>query len=102
MGHEMAVKLPRDKITEFCKTHHISKLSLFGSALREDFSENSDIDILVEFEPGQTVGFLKLAGMELELTAIIGRRIDLRTPAELSRYFRQDVLAAAEVQYAAQ
>jgi uncharacterized protein len=102
MGHGKAVKLPRGQITKFCKTHHIRKLSLFGSVLRDDFSENSDVDILVEFEPGQRVGFLKLAGMELELTEIIGRRIDLRTPAELSRYFRQDVLAAAEVQYAAQ
>jgi len=102
MGHEKAVALPREKIMEFCRTHHICKLSLFGSILRDDFSENSDVDILVEFEPGQRVGFLKLAGMELELAEIIGRRIDLRTPAELSRYFRQDVLASAEVQYAAQ
>ena len=101
MGHEVAIKLPRDKIAEFCRTRHILKLSVFGSVLRDDFSENSDVDFLVEFEPGQTVGFLKLAGMELELAEIIGRKVDLRTPAELSRYFRQDVLDAAEVQYAA-
>jgi uncharacterized protein len=102
MGHAKALKLPIQEIAVFCKSYHIRKLSLFGSALRDDFSENSDVDILVEFEPGQKVGFLKLSGMELELTEIIGRRVDLRTPSELSRYFRQDVLAAAEVQYAAQ
>jgi len=101
MGHETAIKLPRDKIANFCRAQHILKLSLFGSVLRDDFSENSDVDFLVEFEPGQSVGFLKLAGMELELAEIIGRKVDLRTPAELSRYFRQDVLDTAEVQYAA-
>ena len=101
MGHEKAIKLPSEKIEKFCRTYHIRTLSLFGSVLRDDFSEKSDVDFLVEFEPDQTVGFLKLAGMELELSEIIGRKVDLRTPAELSRYFRQEVLAAAEVQYAA-
>ena len=101
MGHEKAIQLSSEKIAKFCRTHHISKLSLFGSVLRNDFSEKSDVDFLVEFEPDQTVGFLKLAGMELELSEIIGRKVDLRTPAELSRYFRQEVLASAEVQYAA-
>lgn len=102
MGHAKAIKLPTERIAAFCRSNHIHKLSLFGSALRDDFSKNSDVDFLVEFEPGQKAGFLKLSGMELELSEIIGRRVDLRTPSELSRYFRQDVLAAAEVQYAAQ
>lgn len=75
-------------------------MSLFGSVLREDFGPDSDLDVLVEFEPGQPVGFIRLAGMEIELSDIIGRKVDLRTPGDLSRYFRQEVLDSAEVQYA--
>ena len=67
--------------------------------LREDFRADSDVDVLVEFEPGSSVGYLGLAAMEAELSNILGRRVDLRTPAELSRYFREEVLAEAEVQY---
>jgi len=94
------IKIPKKKIEEFCKSHHIRKLSFFGSFLRKDFCPDSDLDILVEFEPGQIVGFLKLAGMEMELSEILNHKADLRTPAELSRYFRQEVLDSAEVQYA--
>jgi predicted nucleotidyltransferase len=94
------IKIPKKKIEEFCKKHHIRKLSFFGSFLREDFRPDSDLDILVEFEPGQIVGFLKLAGMEMELSEFFNHKVDLRTPAELSRYFRQEVLDSAEVQYA--
>jgi len=75
-------------------------MSLFGSVLREDFGPDSDLDVLVEFEPGQPVGFIRLAGMEIELSDILGRKVDLRTPGDLSRYFRQEVLDSAEVQYA--
>jgi hypothetical protein len=75
-------------------------MSLFGSALREDFGPESDVDILVEFEPGQSVGLIRLAGMEIELSDIFGRKVDLRTPGDLSRYFRQEILDSAEVQYA--
>ena len=75
-------------------------MSLFGSALREDFGPESDVDILVEFEPGQSVGLIRLAGMEIELSDILGRKVDLRTPGDLSRYFRQEILDSAEVQYA--
>ena len=82
------------------RKHHIRKLSLFGSVLREDFGPESDLDVLVEFEPGQIVGLLWLARMEIELSGILKRKVDLRTPAELSRYFRQQVLDSAEVQYA--
>jgi predicted nucleotidyltransferase len=67
--------------------------------LRNDFRSDSDIDVLVEFMPGQKAGFLKMAKMEIEISSILGRKADLRTPAELSRYFREDVLAGAEVQY---
>jgi len=94
------IKIPKKKIEEFCKKHHIRKLSFFGSFLREDFRPDSDLDILVEFEPGQIVGFLKLAGMEMELSEFLNHKVDLRTPAGLSRYFRQEVLDSAEVQYA--
>lgn len=94
------IKLPPKKIEEFCKKHHIRKLSFFGSFLREDFGPDSDLDILVEFEPQQTVGFLKLAGMERELSEIFNYKVDLRTPLELSRYFREEVLESAQVQYA--
>lgn len=87
------------EIAAFCQRHHLRKLSLFGSALRDDFGPESDIDILVEFEPGRIVGFLKLAALEIELSEMVGRKVDLRTPAELSRYFRQEVIAGAEVQY---
>ena len=92
--------MPKREIEKFCKKHHIRKLSLFGSALRDDFTPESDVDVLVEFEPGQVVGFFRLSGIEIELSNIIKRKVDLRTPAELSRYFRQEVLDTAEVQYA--
>ncbi|MBI3323176.1 MAG: nucleotidyltransferase family protein [Candidatus Omnitrophica bacterium] len=99
----MSVKIAinRRKIAEFCRRHHIRRMSLFGSVLRDDFGPDSDVDVLVEFEPGATAGFLRLAAMELELSKILGRRADIRTPAELSRYFRDEVLREAEVQYVA-
>ncbi len=95
------VDIPRERLADFCRRHHIRKLSLFGSVLREDFRPDSDIDVLVEFEPDYVVGLIRLAGMELELSALLGRKVDMRTPAELSRYFRQEVVDSAEVQYAA-
>jgi hypothetical protein len=100
MSKRVRFKIPKKKIEEFCKNHGIRKLSFFGSFLRKDFGPDSDVDILVEFEPGQKVGFLKLAGMERELSEILNHKVDLRTPAELSRYFRQEVLDSAKVQYA--
>jgi predicted nucleotidyltransferase len=100
----MSPRLPieREALAEFCRRHHIRRLSLFGSVLKGTARRDSDIDLLVEFEPGKEPGLLALAGMELELSQRLGgRRIDLRTPEELSRYFRDDVLRTAEVQYAA-
>ena len=93
------IEIPKAKIAEFCKRHHIRKLSLFGSVLRDDFRPDSDIDILVEFEDGAKVGLFDVAAMELELSDVMGRKVDIRTPAELSRYFRDDVLNRAELQY---
>jgi predicted nucleotidyltransferase len=93
--------IPKDRIADFCRRHHIRRLSVFGSALREDFREDSDVDILVEFEPGHAPGLLKFARMERELAQLLGgRKVDLRTPEDLSRYFREEVLKEAEVQYA--
>jgi hypothetical protein len=94
------IDVPKDKIADFCRKHHIRKLALFGSVLREDFRPDSDVDVLVEFEPGHTVGLLRMAGLKLELSELIGRKVDLRTPAELSRYFRDEVVRSSEVQYA--
>ena len=91
-----------DKIAEFCRWHHVRRLSLFGSVLRDDFGPESDIDVLVEFEPGHVPGFFAVHDMEEELSALAGgRKVDLRTAEDLSRYFRDDVVAHAEVQYAA-
>jgi predicted nucleotidyltransferase len=92
--------LPRKKIEEFCKRNHIRRLSLFGSALRGDAGPDSDIDFLIEFHPDHIPGLIKLAGMEIELSEILGRKVDLRTPQDLSHYFRQEVLNSAELQYA--
>lgn len=78
----------------------IRKLSLYGSTLKGDFTSDSDIDFLVEFHPDHIPGLITLAGMEIELAEILGRKVDLRTPQDLSRYFRQEVLDSAEVQYA--
>lgn len=94
------IDLPREKIAEFCRRNHIRKLSLFGSVLRGDLKPDSDIDLLVEFDPDHIPGLIRLAGMEIELTEILGRKVDLRTAQDLSRYFRKDVLNSAEVQYA--
>jgi uncharacterized protein len=93
------IEIPKERLAEFCRRNSIAKLSLFGSILRDDFRPESDIDMLVEFEPGHRIGLLALAGLEIELAAMLGRKVDLRTPAELSRYFRDEVVSAAELQY---
>jgi predicted nucleotidyltransferase len=93
------IEIPKEKVAEFCQRQHIKKLALFGSVLRDDFRPDSDLDVLVEFEPGHTVGLLRMAGLELELSAMLGRKVDLRTPADLSRYFRDEVVRTSEVQY---
>lgn len=95
------IKVRRDKIADFCRRHHIVRLSFFGSVLRDDFRPASDIDVLVEFEPEHVPGLLRLASMERELSVLLeNRKVDLRTPQDLSRYFRDEVIATAEVQYA--
>ena len=93
--------VPDARIELFCRRHAIRRLSLFGSVLRDDFGPDSDIDVLVEFEPGRTPGFFRLHDMAEELSAVFGgRRVDLRTPEDLSRHFREKVLSEAETHYA--
>ncbi len=95
------IELPKDELAAFCQRHHIRRLALFGSALRGDFGPESDVDFLVEFEPGHVPGLLGIARMERALSALLGgRKVDLRTPEDLSRYLREEVLREAEVQYA--
>ncbi|MBI5203288.1 MAG: nucleotidyltransferase family protein [Nitrospirae bacterium] len=94
------IEIPKEKIADFCKKNHIRKLSLFGSVLHGDFRPDSDIDLLVEFDPAHIPGFFKLAHIERELSEIMGKKVDLRTLQELSKYFRDEVLSEAVVQYA--
>ena len=86
------------QIASYCRRHHIRKLALFGSVLRDDFGPDSDVDVLVEFETGHVPG-LAFFAMERELSEILRRKVDLNTPQFLSRYFRDEVLAEAEVHY---
>jgi predicted nucleotidyltransferase len=94
------IQVPRDRLAEFCRRNHIRRLALFGSVLRDDFTPGSDVDVLVEFEPGHTPG-LAFITIQDELADLLGRRVDLNTPACLSPYFRQEVLDEAEVLYVA-
>jgi predicted nucleotidyltransferase len=98
--NKLRIKLPRTELEAFCRKYHIVRLSLFGSVLRPDFGADSDVDILVQFETGHVPGFIKLAGMELELGRMLRRKVDLRTAEDLSPYFRDDVLKQAKVEYA--
>ena len=93
------IDIPKERIADFCRRNHIRRLALFGSVLRDDFGPDSDVDVLVEFEPAARVGLLRLAGMEIELSEILGRKVDLNTLGFLSDYFRDKVLAEAQVQY---
>lgn len=95
---EARILLPKERIAEFCRKHHIKKLAIFGSALRLDFRADSDIDVLVEFATGHVPG-LAFFAMADELSEILGRKVDLNTPQCLSRYFRDKVLQEAVVQY---
>jgi uncharacterized protein len=93
-------EMPLNFIEDFCKRHYIKKLAVFGSYLREDFGPESDIDFLVEFDSDHIPTFFDVAGMEMELSEVLGgRKVDLRTPQDLSRYFRDQVVAEAQVQY---
>jgi predicted nucleotidyltransferase len=94
------IDIPGEKIADFCRRNHIRKLAVFGSVLRADFGPESDVDVLVEFEPGQVPG-LRFFGMQDELSRILGRRVDFNTPQDLSMHYRDKVLAEAGPLYVA-
>ena len=96
------LSVPQDKIADFCRRHYIRKLSLFGSTLKGTNRPESDVDLLVEFEPGATPGLLTVAQIEFDLSDLLGgRKVDLRTAGDLSRYFRDEVVRTAEAQFEA-
>ncbi len=95
------IQIDRNRLAGFCQERGIRRLAFFGSVLRPDFRPDSDVDVLVEFEPGRTPDLFTMAEMQLDLSELLGRRVDLRTPRDLSRYFRDDVVQSAEVQYVA-
>ena len=97
MGN-LRIDVPSDRIADFCRRHRVRPLSVFGSVLRDDFSTGSDVDVLVEFEPGTRVG-LRFFAMERELSEMLGNRVDLNTPGFLSEEILKDALSEAEVQY---
>ena len=99
MTVRVKVEISQEDIAAFCRRHHICKLAFFGSVLRDDFRPESDVDVLVEFEPDARVGLIGFAGIENELSRLIGRKVDLNTAGFLSPYFRDQVLREAEVAY---
>jgi hypothetical protein len=101
MAYSLEQKMPKKKLIEFCKRNYIRKLSIFGSAIRGELQPGSDIDLLVEFEEGHTPGLFSIVRMEMELAEVLGRKVDLRTPEDLSQYFRDEVVQNARVQYQA-
>lgn len=99
MGYSLEQRMPKNAMIAFCRRNHIRKLSVFGSATRGELGPESDLDILVEFEPDHTPGLFSIVRMEMELSETLGRKVDLRTPEDLSPYFRDEVMASAELQY---
>jgi predicted nucleotidyltransferase len=99
MAYSIEQKLPKARLTDFCKRNHIRKLSVFGSAVTGQLRPDSDIDLLVEFEEGRTPGLFSIVRMEMELAESLGRKVDLRTPDDLSQYFRDEVMRNASIQY---
>ena len=98
---ELPIRIDPEQLAAICRRNHIRRLSLFGSVLTDEFGPDSDVDMLVEYEPGVKVGLLDMARHEIELSESIGRKVDLRTAEDLSRYFRDEVVQSAVVQYAA-
>jgi len=96
---KLKIEVPMDELAAFCKRHHIRRLAFFGSVLRDDFTPESDVDVLVEFEPDARVGLITFAGIENELSKLLGRKVDLNTAGFLSPYFRDEVLRGAEAAY---
>jgi predicted nucleotidyltransferase len=97
----MTVTIPHDTIADFCRRHQVRRLALFGSALRDDFSPDSDIDVLVEFAEDTRIGLFAMGAMQMELSALLGREVDLKTAGFLHPRFRQQVIEKAETIYEA-
>lgn len=97
---DLPIRIPQQALAEFCRRHGIRRLALFGSVLRDDFTPESDVDVLVEFEPGRTPGFA-FFGLQDDLSNMLGRRVDLKTPQCLSKYFVNEVLREAKDLYVA-
>ncbi len=95
------VQIDGPRLAEICRRHHVARLSLFGSVLTHQFGPESDVDMLVEFERGRPITYFDVVALEMELSNLIGRKVDVRTRAELSRYFRDRVVREAQVAYAA-
>jgi len=98
---ELPIQVDPQQIADFCRRNHIVRLSYFGSVLTERFGPESDVDVLVEFDPSHIPGLFAVAGMEIELSEMLGRKADMRTPKDLSHRFRDEVVRAAVIQYAA-
>lgn len=98
---DLPIQVNKDEIADFCRKHHLTKLAFFGSILTDRFGPNSDVDVLFEYDQNYRLTLLGIARMERELSEILGRRVDMRTPEDLSRYFRDEVVRNALVQYAA-
>jgi predicted nucleotidyltransferase len=99
MAYSLEHKITKDNLARFCRENHIKKMSVFGSAIRDELEPDSDIDLLVEFEQGHTPGLFAIVRMEMKLAEMLGRKVDLRTAQDLSRYFRDEVLRNAQLQY---
>lgn len=93
------IELPEDAIAKFCRRHRIQRLALFGSVLRDDFEPESDVDVLIEFEPGAGAGLIRLAGMEIELGELLGRKVDLNTPGNFRQPLRDAIVRQSEAVY---
>ena len=101
MAYSLEQRMPRERLIEFCRRNHILRLSLFGSAVSGQLRPDSDIDLLVEFEPDRTPGLFSIVKMEMELSEALGRKVDMRTAEDLSQYFRDEVVENAKLQYQA-
>lgn len=93
------IQIPQERLKSFCERNRIRRLALFGSVLRDDFTDASDVDVLVEFAPEAHVGLIRLGGIEAELSELMGRHVDLNMADSLSKYFRDEVLSESEVIY---
>ncbi len=101
MAYSLEQKISKEKLADFCKRNNIRKLSVFGSSIRGELQPDSDIDLLVEFKQDHTPGLFTIIRMEMELSEMLGRKVDLRTPEDLSQYFRDEVVRNAKLQYQA-